>query len=70
MTKFATHRFSVGQRVTRSAGTPTPWVVVAHITGPRGPKYRIRRGTSETVALERELAYTRAFGALARDPNG
>ncbi len=51
MTVYATHRFSVGQQVIRS---DEAFEVMAQIDGPNGPEYRLRSGTSETVASERE----------------
>jgi len=54
MTVYATHRFSVGQQVMRS---DKAFEVMAQIDGPNGPEYRLRSGTSETVASERELTY-------------
>jgi hypothetical protein len=54
MTIYATHRFDVGQRVIRSGATCE---VIAQIDGPKGPEYRVRSGTSETVVGERELTY-------------
>ena len=58
MTDYATHRFSVGQQVTRSGEAPTPCEVLAQIDGSDGPEYRIKSGSSEMVVGERELAYS------------
>jgi hypothetical protein len=52
MTIYATHRFNVGQQVTRSGETCE---VIAQIDGPKGSEYRVRSGPSETVVGEREL---------------
>ncbi len=57
MTIYATHRFSVGQEVTRFGETPISCQVIAQIAGSNGPEYRIRFGTSEAVVAERELTY-------------
>ena len=38
--------------------------VMAQIDGPNGPEYRLRSGTSETVASERELTYRTEPGPL------
>jgi hypothetical protein len=66
MTDYATHRFSVGQQVTRSGETPTPCAVIAQIDGPDGPEYRIKSGRSETVVGERELTYSTGPASAAR----
>jgi hypothetical protein len=57
MTVYATHRFSVGQRVTRLAEASTSCEVLA-LVGADGPEYRIKpeRG-AETVVAERDLSY-------------
>ena len=57
MTEYAPHRFSVGQELTHSGKTPTCCRVIAQITSPNGPEYRITDGSSETVVAERELTY-------------
>lgn len=62
MTLYATHRFNVGQQVIRSGETCE---VLAQIDGPKGPEYRVRSGTSETVVGERELTYNAGPGPLA-----
>jgi len=60
MTDYATHRFSIGQQVVLSGDTLNACEVVGLISGPDGPEYRLRSGSSETIVGERELAYTRA----------
>jgi len=57
MTEYATHRFSVGQQVTRTGERVTSCEVVSQIQGSSGPEYRIRSGTSEMVVGECELTY-------------
>jgi hypothetical protein len=54
MTEYATHRFSVGQRVMWSGET---FEVIAQIEGSKGPEYRVRSGNSEAMVGERELTY-------------
>ena len=50
MTLYATHRFSVGQRVVRFAETSTPCEVLDLIDGSDGPEYRIKSdGHPESV---------------------
>ena len=66
MTDYATHRFSVGQQVVPSGDTLKPCEVVGLISGPDGPEYRLRSGSSETIVGERELAYTTAATNVAR----
>jgi hypothetical protein len=61
MIVYATHRFSVGQQVMRS---DEAFEVMAQIDGPNGPEYRLRSGTLETVASERELTYRTEPGGL------
>jgi hypothetical protein len=70
MTEYATHRFSVGQQVVLSGDTLNACEVVGLISGPDGPEYRLRSGSSETVVGERELAYstTATSGARTVDP--
>ena len=67
MTRYATHRFSVGQQVARSGPSSGSCEVTALIAGRHGPEYRIRSldGSfrAETVVAERELTYARVMGA-------
>ena len=62
MTVYATHRFSVGQRVMRASEACE---VIARLKGPHGPEYRVRSGRSETVVGERELTYLIGPGSVA-----
>jgi hypothetical protein len=62
MTLYATHRFNVGQRVIRSGERCE---IIAQIDGSKGPEYKVRSGSSETVVGERELTYETAPGPLA-----
>ena len=70
MTEYATHRFSVGQQVVLPGDTLNACEVVGLISGPDGPEYRLRSGSSETIVGERELAYTTTAtsGARTVDP--
>lgn len=65
MTDYATHRFSVGQEVTRFGEKSTACEVIAQMDGSNGPEYRVRSGMSETVVGERELTYRTEPGPLA-----
>jgi hypothetical protein len=57
MTVYATHRFSVGQRVARLPET-SACEVLALVDGPQGPEYRIKSHQGpETVVAERDLTY-------------
>jgi hypothetical protein len=57
MTDYATHRFSVGQKVTHSGEPPSFGQVVAQLAGADGPEYRVRFGRSENIVHEREPTY-------------
>ena len=58
MTIYATHRFSVVQRVVRLAETSTPCEVLTLIDGADGPEYRIKSDRNpEAVVAERDLTY-------------
>lgn len=58
MTVFATHRFSVGQRVARLAEISAICEVLALLDGAQGPEYRIKSDQgSETVVAESDLTY-------------
>jgi hypothetical protein len=65
MTQYATHRFNVGQQVTRIGNSPGSCEVTAKIAGPDGPEYRVRflDGSSQAVVAERELTYSLAVAS-------
>lgn len=69
MTVFATHRFSVGQRVARLAETSATCEVLALVDGAQGPAYRIKsdRGP-EAVVAERDLTYASGSVSSGRSP--
>jgi hypothetical protein len=66
MTIYATHRLKVGQQVIRSGETCE---IMARIDGPKGPEYRVRSGTSETVVGERAYLRRRAGNARGSATN-
>lgn len=71
MTLYATHRFSVGQRVVRFAETSTPWEVLDLINGSDGAEYRIKSDRHpERVVGERDLTYAPDTEISARSRGG
>jgi len=57
MTEYATHRFSVGQEVTKSGETRMCCRVIALVMSSDGPEYKIKHENSEVIVAERELTY-------------
>jgi hypothetical protein len=69
MTAYATHRFSVGQRVVRLVETSTPCEVLALMDGADGPEYRIKSDRNpEAVVAERDLTYAPVSARIGRRP--
>ena len=62
MTQYATHRFNVGQQVTRPGNSPASYEGTAKIAGPDGPECRVRffDGSVQAGVAERDLTYSRA----------
>ena len=59
MTLYASHRFSVGQRVSCAGKGPRAYTVLAQFAGRDGPEYEIAssHGRLRQVVAERELTY-------------
>jgi hypothetical protein len=59
MTLYASHRFSVGQRVSCLGKSPRSYMVTGQLAGRDGPEYEITSsdGRLRQVVAERELTY-------------